>query len=359
YRKVSWVRIPPSPPTLPTGSADSYVGGLGPRETAYDSAALLTALGCAPPGPEGSNGSVDSGCWVAGLSPAVFSPRQSPGVFMDSVSSLQSVGARARRLVGRSRRGRAFAHRARIAAHAVKGLRELSGNSHLLTPRFRELLLGMLNPVGQAESAWAEIEKQRERLLRDFSSLDSLGSGAGPYDSGHTVAEVANVSKHERECQVLYAIARVFAPRNVIELGTNVGISGAYLAAGIRAAGSNGTLHTLEASGRRLELAKAIHRELGFASSVVHHQGLFDDILPEVLATMDSVDVAFIDGHHLYEPTLRYFEAIRERSTSGTLFVFDDIAWSEGMRRAWSEIERDPSVAIALRIGGVGLVALS
>ena len=97
---------------------------------------------------------------------------------------------------------------------------------------------------------------------------------------------------------------------------------------------------TLDASAYRQRLAKEIHANLGL-DNISYVTGLFTDTLQPTLTDMGTVDLAFIDGHHQYQPTLDYLEEILKFSTPDTVFVFDDIRWSEGMKQAWDEIRAD------------------
>ena len=86
--------------------------------------------------------------------------------------------------------------------------------------------------------------------------------------------------------------------------------------------------------------------------------GLFTDTLDESLTKMVTVDLAFIDGHHQYQPTLDYYEKILQYSTQSTVFVFDDIRWTEGMEKAWSEIRNDDRLGVVLDLYSVGICML-
>ena len=70
-----------------------------------------------------------------------------------------------------------------------------------------------------------------------------------------------------------------FAPAAVIELGTNVGISSAYIAAGLK----DGILTTLESSAHRLRLAQDLHGDLKRASGLLIGSGEMGEMVAEAL----------------------------------------------------------------------------
>jgi predicted O-methyltransferase YrrM len=208
----------------------------------------------------------------------------------------------------------------------------------------RVVLLSSRRRYGQSGDEISAIEREREKFRQRHEPLadGSLGQ-IGPYDE-KTVAEACKASRRPASAAFLHLLIREFRSGSVIELGTNLGISGAYLATALRVTGQ-GVLHTLEASPYRQREAKRMHSMLGL-SNVRYHLGYFEATLSSVLDKMGTVDFAFIDGHHQYQPTLEYFDRIWESSTEGAVFVFDDIRWTSGMSQAWEELRVDPRMVL-------------
>jgi predicted O-methyltransferase YrrM len=202
------------------------------------------------------------------------------------------------------------------------------------------------------------IEALRAELLARTQPLvdGSLGAG-GLYDEGQSVRAACAVSKGPPAAFLLYALVRELGPAQVLELGTNLGISSAYLAAALRANG-RGALATLDASPYRQRIAAECHRRLGLPA-VTYVQGLFGETLGRTLRALPPVDLAFIDGHHQYEPTLAYTEAILAAAADDAVLVYDDIRWSEGMERAWSELRADRRFRLVVDLDRLGLCVAS
>jgi len=53
---------------------------------------------------------------------------------------------------------------------------------------------------------------------------------------------------------------------------------------------------------------------------------------------------------------MSYFNACLKKSHSESIFVFDDIHWSEGMEKAWKEICQNPKVRLSLDLFHLGIV---
>jgi predicted O-methyltransferase YrrM len=177
------------------------------------------------------------------------------------------------------------------------------------------------------------------------------------YDNDVSIGQACSVSKGPKPALLLFLLTRAFKPMKVIELGTNVGISSAYIGAALSINGQGGRMTTLDASPYRQRLAKELHRNTEI-DNISYAEGLFLDTLVPALEDLGSVDLAFIDGHHQYQPTLDYFEEILKFSDSGAVIVFDDIRWSKGMKQAWSRIQSDDRLDLVVDLRSIGVCAL-
>lgn len=235
-------------------------------------------------------------------------------------------------------------------------VKQLEFNPYHQGIQIREALISLQRELPQSDRDWRDrIEVERERLRERNEPLNdgSLGE-AGVYDKNVSIKDACLVSKSPRPALLLFSLTRAMKPLNVIELGTNVGISSAYIGAGLKLNGQNGRITTLDASPYRQRLAKVIHRNLGI-DNISYVEGLFTDTLRPTLADLGSIDLAFIDGHHQYQPTIDYFEEILKFSTPDTVFVFDDIGWSDGMKKAWSRIQSDDRLGLIVDLSSVGI----
>lgn len=207
---------------------------------------------------------------------------------------------------------------------------------------------------------WADrIEALRSRLLADDRPLETVEAEftGVPEDRDVLrlpVREVCEASNSPRDGLLLFQLLRGLKPTNCLELGTCLGVSAAYQAAALELNGA-GQLATLEAARARAELAAENLRDLGLSRAQVV-QGRFQDTLAGVLATYRPVDYAFIDGHHEELATVEYFRQVAEVASVDATLVLDDIAWSDGMRRAWATVAGDERVAIAVNLGNYGVL---
>jgi len=199
------------------------------------------------------------------------------------------------------------------------------------------------------------IESLRSQLLKDKTVLpvSDLGAGSMINNSGNrTIASICrNTSKSKKLALLLHRIVKKYKPGTVLELGTSLGISTAYLATG----NPSSKIITCEGSASIAAIARKNFNNLGL-STIEIREGNFDDIIPVLSRSINLIDFVFIDGNHREEPTLRYFNWLMEISSAETIMVFDDIHWSAGMDRAWEKIKSDPRVRMTIDLFFVGIV---
>jgi predicted O-methyltransferase YrrM len=202
-------------------------------------------------------------------------------------------------------------------------------------------------PLRGEDRHWAKrIEDRRQQLLASTELLDEKG----------TVGEVTrNASKQPWWCRVLLRLVRETGARSVLEMGTAVGISGSYLAAGVRLNGG-GRLITLDGMPGRSAIARAGLQELGLDDIADPWTGRFEDTFKTALTDLAPVDLVYVDGDHQEAPTIEYYEASLPHLSPGAVVVFDDIRWSDGMVRAWRHIARMPATRVAADLSHIGIV---
>lgn len=197
----------------------------------------------------------------------------------------------------------------------------------------------------EEDDAMQKVLRVREALAADSRLIEVQDFGTG--GNQEQSVEDRRVSAIYRSSAVphrwgflLFRLARVMRPNLIIELGTNLGVSAAYLQAALDLNGNGGRLITLEGSPALARIAATTVASACSARPEIV-VGRFSEMLPSILNDRQEVDLAFIDGHHAYEPTLRYFEILRERLSAHAAIVFDDVYfWSRPVRRAWIEIVR-------------------
>jgi predicted O-methyltransferase YrrM len=205
----------------------------------------------------------------------------------------------------------------------------------------------------------ASIEELRKSLLDERRAVPTLDFGAG--NSGERlISEIARTSlKPAKFGQLLYRMARFYQPANILELGTSLGVTTAYLASGALPAGSTPgggpPVITLEGAPSVAAIARRNFSELGLKNIRIV-EGNFDATLPGVLESLPKLDLVFIDGNHRLEPTLCYYREMQPKLHSDSILIFDDIHWSREMEAAWEELKQDNAVRCSVDLFYIGIL---
>lgn len=233
-----------------------------------------------------------------------------------------------------------------------------------------QVLLDVLNSNYsiQETKLMKEIELQRSLLLQSEQEIEIIDYGAGTPDANRSTIEmqqgvsgvekisnIAKASKPQFWAEFLFKLLRILQPVSCLELGSCVGISAAYQASALKLNQGGGQLITLEGSPEIAKLAEQTlhHLQLENTSVIV---GPFHKTLAMVLKQAQPIDYFFNDGHHDHDAVIRYYQESLPYLADGAIVIFDDISWSDGMRKAWKEIENDSNIAISFDFGVMGLV---
>jgi len=202
------------------------------------------------------------------------------------------------------------------------------------------------------------IENIRTTLLKDARLIEFEDFGAGSKKVKAAKPSVKSLAKNslkpKKYAKLIAQVAQYIQAKKIIELGTSLGTTTLY----ISKLNPLAKVYTLEGSPEVAKIAQQQFDKLN-AENIELIIGNFDQELPKLLAQQIKPDLLFIDGNHTYEATKRYFEMALEYSHAKTLFIFDDINWSEGMKQAWTEIKAHPQVSISMDFFTLGLVSIN
>jgi predicted O-methyltransferase YrrM len=191
------------------------------------------------------------------------------------------------------------------------------------------------------------MHNSNELEIEDFGAGSVIGN-----KKKRSISSIAkNAAKTPKLGQLLFRIANYYQPKTIIELGTSLGLSTAYLAMGNAAA----DVVTCEGAAAIADTARENFSLMGLKNITIT-VGHFDKTLQPVLQRTSSWDLVFIDGNHRKEPTLRYFEQLLHQKNESSILIFDDIHWSKEMEAAWTSIKEHPDTMLTIDLFFIGLV---
>jgi len=189
------------------------------------------------------------------------------------------------------------------------------------------------------------IQNYRKSLLENPTKIKVTDLGAGSQVMKHKARSVSDIAKNagttHHRAKLMLRLTRYFKPHHVLELGTSLGIGTHALSLGNPEAyitSIEGCPNTASYTKKQLE---------GTTSQRIKIiTGAFNEQISQL--TANHYNLIFFDGNHQKEATLQYFETLLKTADNDSIFIFDDIYWSQGMQDAWETIKAHPKVTVTI-----------
>ncbi|WP_372792116.1 O-methyltransferase [Lutibacter sp.] len=193
-----------------------------------------------------------------------------------------------------------------------------------------------VNLVNTAKK-WLSLNK-KTIIVTDF------GSGSKVFKNNErkiaAIAKVAGINT--KKVALLLRILAYFEIKNMLEIGTSVGLGTATLSIG----NSKATITTLEGCKSTATIAQELFDTFKL-ENIKLTIGNFKETLP-IAVNNSKFDLIYFDGNHQKEATLNYFNLCLKTIHNNSIFIFDDINLSPEMQQAWSTIKKHPKVTISI-----------
>ena len=230
-----------------------------------------------------------------------------------------------------------------------------SKNEHALHSPFVFELYTKVIIAKTKNSIFIEIENLRKKLLRNKTVIEITDFGAGSRIYKTNQREIRQIAKSAEKKpkfgKLLFRLIQWFKPATIFDLGTSLGITTIYESKAYRDA----RVTTFEGCPATAAIAQK-NFEASNCQNIEVVVGNIDETLPKAISQIEQLDFAFFDANHRYQPTVNYFEMCLQKATEESVFVFDDIHWSDEMHEAWQYIKNHSQVMISIDLFFVGLV---
>ena len=230
-----------------------------------------------------------------------------------------------------------------------------SKNEHSLHSPFVFELYTKIIQAKTTFPVFEQIELLRKNLLMnsDIIEITDFGAGSRIYKTNQRkISQIAkSAEKNPKFGKLLFRLIHYFKPKTIFDLGTSLGITTIYESK----AYDNSKILTFEGCPATAKIAKQNFEKLD-CNNISLIVGNIDETLPAALSKINQLDFAFFDANHRYEPTIRYFEMCLAKAKEESIFVFDDIHWSNEMHEAWQYVRNHKEVMISIDLFYVGLV---
>jgi predicted O-methyltransferase YrrM len=153
-------------------------------------------------------------------------------------------------------------------------------------------------------------------------------------------------SSYGRNALLLYRISSYFRPKQILELGTSIGIGSLHLHLG----SPDSNFNTIEGCPETYKLAC---KNLEERPIQVVNKTFYDFIKQTENLTYDLI---FIDGHHDGEALKYYVKLLEPFTHDETIIILDDIRWSSSMLKAWKDLKEDKKYHVSMDFFRMGIL---
>lgn len=181
-------------------------------------------------------------------------------------------------------------------------------------------------------------------------TVTDYGAGSRVFKSAERkIKDIATYAgaTHKR-ILLLQRLIAYFQPQEVLELGTSLGIATAALA--IK---SNAQVTSIEGCPQTAQIAQQELDNAGIKNVKI----CVGDFTTELDNHIEkNFDFIYFDGNHARDATINYVNKLLVSVNDESVWVFDDIHWSQEMTEAWEYIKALPQVTATVDAFYFGMV---
>ncbi len=194
------------------------------------------------------------------------------------------------------------------------------------------------------------IEEYRRSMLMDDRIISRTDYGTRGGDT-IPISRIASRSLTSPGfSRFLYRTNHFVGAKNILELGTSLGINALYLAMSMEA-----QVTTIEGCPQTADLAQDLFERSG-KRNIRLIIGHIEIELPKVVSEGTTFNLVFIDANHRYDATLNYFRLCQQITSENAILVIHDIHSSLEMERAWKKIRFELVAAQTLDLFECGII---
>lgn len=201
-----------------------------------------------------------------------------------------------------------------------------------------------------------EFEKERKQLFHSLKSdkrtitIQDFGVGSKYLSNERQISQILQTSSSKGKFgNLLFQLARYYKPQNILEFGSSLGIGTIHLWKGNPTA----KITSVEACEATRNEALKNYKRMG-CTTIESIHSTFDQFLHNYSG--EKFDLVFIDGHHDGNALLNYLERLEPFTHNDTIFLLDDIRWSNSMFDAWNKILQSPKYHVTIDLFRMGIV---
>ncbi|OAB28931.1 Predicted O-methyltransferase YrrM [Flavobacterium fryxellicola] len=221
---------------------------------------------------------------------------------------------------------------------------------HLLTKCFYDKKVKPVDTI---------LENYRNSLLANNDTIEVTDFGAGSRVFKSNTRSISKIAKtagiSSKRAALLYRIVHYLQPESILEIGTSLGMATAALFLGSQNLKTKVKVITLEGCPETVRQAQNQFKQFGF-TTINSIKTEFSSYFNSLQFSGFNFGLIYFDGNHSKKATLEYFELLLSTVSNDTVWIFDDIHWSQEMEEAWEIIKSHPQVTVTIDTFQWGLV---
>ena len=180
-------------------------------------------------------------------------------------------------------------------------------------------------------------------------TIKDFGAGSHILGTSRTIQQIFKISSSKGHYgKILFQLSNYFQPKQILEFGTSLGIGTLHFHLGT----PESQITTIEACPETLNFTKNFLQDK--VSNVNFIETTFSDFLNQI--STEKYDLIFVDGHHDGKATIDYMQKLENHSHNDTIFILDDIRWSDDMFEAWSILRNSKKYNVSIDLFRMGIL---
>ena len=162
------------------------------------------------------------------------------------------------------------------------------------------------------------------------------------------ISKIARISN--KKARLLIRLIAYFNPKNILEIGTSVGLG----TAAIQIGNNNSSIITIESCPETGKIAEELFEKNDFKN--IHMViGNLNETLPKVLNNQ-TFDFIYFNQQQTKKEILQCFNSCLDTINNEAIWVFNDIYNTTEIQAAWLEIKKHPKVTVTVDAFFLGII---
>jgi predicted O-methyltransferase YrrM len=180
--------------------------------------------------------------------------------------------------------------------------------------------------------------------------IEDFGAGSKYLGNERKISQIFKTSSSKGKYgDLLFKLVKHYQPETILEFGTSLGIGTIHLASG----NPTSSIRTVEACAETRN--QALKNISTFdITTIQSHLCTFDSFLSTYEG--EAFDLVFVDGHHDGDALKKYMLQLEKFTHNDTIFILDDIRWSDSMLEAWKWFVQHPDYHVTMDMFRMGIV---